>query len=123
MVLALVDDLLFGSRLRAAAGAAGQPIAFVRQPDELVSAMREHTPDLVLFDLDRDALDPIGAIRAIRSAPAWSGIRLAGYASHVHGERMKEALDAGCDRVFARSAFVAALPDLMRLSSLPPPQP
>jgi CheY-like chemotaxis protein len=123
MVLAVVDDLLFGSKLRAAAQAAGQPIVFVRQREDILGPMRAHSPDLVIVDLDRDMLDPIGAILAIRSAPEWARVSLAGFASHVHGERMQQARDAGCNQVFARSAFVAALPDLMRVPSPRSPQP
>ena len=38
MVLAVVDDLLFGSKLRAAAKAAGHRIVFVRNPNEVLAA-------------------------------------------------------------------------------------
>ena len=114
MVLAVVDDLLFGSKLRSAAGAAGSSIVFVRKPGDLLGAMRQHHPDVVVFDLDRDALDPIGGIGQIRSAPEGSGARLVGFASHVHTERLQQARQAGCDQVMSRSAFVAALPGLLR---------
>ena len=116
MVLAVVDDLLFGSKLRAAAGSAGRRLVFVRRHDEVLGAMREHAPDLVVFDLDRDSLDPIGLIREIRAAAEWSHVPLVGFASHVHGERLQQAREAGCEAM-ARSAFVAALPGLMRPTS------
>ncbi len=120
MILAVVDDLLFGSKLRAAAGVAGTPIVFVRKPEEVPGAIRQHDPDVVVFDLDRDALDPIGVITEIRSAPVRARARLVGFASHVHAERLQQARDAGCDQVMARSAFVAALPGLMRPESQRP---
>jgi hypothetical protein len=43
--------------------------------------------------------------------------RIAGFASHVHVDRMQSAREAGCDEVLARSAFVAALPSLFAASS------
>ena len=113
MVLAVVDDLLFGSKLRAAAGHAGQPITFARKRDEVMPALLGQRPDVVIFDLDRDLLDPIGLIREIRSNPEWADLRLAGFASHVHVDRLREARDAGCNAM-ARSAFVTAMPVLMK---------
>jgi len=121
MVLAVVDDLLFGSKLRAAAGAAGRRIVFVRQRDKAIGAMREHAPDLIVLDLDRESLDPIGLIREIRAAAEWARLPLVGFASHVHGERLQEARDAGC-KAMARSAFVAALPAMMQPESAQPPR-
>jgi CheY-like chemotaxis protein len=108
-----VDDLLFGSKIRAAARTAGCPIAFARQREEVGAALQQHAPKLMVFDLDRDALDPIGLIREIRSTPALAHVQLVGFASHVHTERLREAREAGCDQVMARSAFVAALPALL----------
>jgi CheY-like chemotaxis protein len=113
MVLAVVDDLLFSSRIRSVAGAAGRPVTFVRRPDAVLSALREHAPDLILLDLDREALDPIGTIRAIRAAVGITQPRIVGFGSHVHVERLQDAKTAGCDQAMARSGFVAALPSMM----------
>ena len=113
MVLAVVDDLLFSSRIRSVAGAAGRPVIFIRRPDAVLSAMREHAPNLILLDLDREALDPIGTIRAIRAAADLSQPRIVGFGSHVQVERLQAAKAAGCDQAMARSAFVAALPSMM----------
>jgi len=113
MVLAVVDDLLFSSKIRAAAAGSDRSIAFARRRDAVLPSMQEHHPDLVFFDLDRDALDPIGLITEIRARLEFSSVRLVGFASHVHVERLQAARRAGCDRTMARSAFVAALPALL----------
>ena len=115
MVLAVVDDLLFSSKIRAAASAAAHPIVFVRKRAEVVTAMREHRPSLVIIDLDRDALDPVGVIGDIRTAAEFADTKIVGFGSHVHTERLQAARSAGCDRPMARSAFVIALPDLMKV--------
>lgn len=120
MVLAVVDDLLFGSKIRAAAGAAGCAIVFARQRADVLRAMREHRPNLVVFDLDRDPLDPIGLIREIRSTPELARTPLVGFASHVHVERLQQAREAGCDPM-ARSVFVQALPGLLQPVAARPP--
>jgi len=118
MVLAVVDDLLFASKLRAAAGHAGQSITFARKREDVMPALRKERPDIVIFDLDRDQLDPIGLIRDIRSNPEWADLKLTGYASHVHVDRLRDARDAGCVAM-ARSALVSSLPILMQPPSDP----
>ena len=110
MVLAVVDDLLFQSKIRSAAEAGHGAVVFVRRRDLVIDAMRTHHPSQVILDLDRDALDPLGLIREIRELPEFATTSLVGFASHVHGERLQAAREAGCDRVMARSGFVTALP-------------
>jgi len=114
MVLAVVDDLLFSSKIRAVAAVAACPVVFVRKRDAVMAAMRDNKPDLVLLDLDREALDPISVVREIRSAPEFADAQLIGFGSHVNVERLQSARAAGCDLAMARSAFVAALPKLLQ---------
>jgi CheY-like chemotaxis protein len=113
MVIVGGDDLLLQSRIRATAQAVAAPIQFVRQRDALLAAVRATPPSLVILDLDCDPLDPLAVIRAMRADPAMAGIPLVGYGAHTHAERLQSARDAGCDRVFARSRFVASLPELI----------
>lgn len=123
MVLAVLDDLLFTSKIRSAATAAGQRVVFVRKREAVMPAVREHAPMLVIFDLDRDALDATGLIAEIRSSSELADVRLVAFASHVHEDRIARARRAGCDAVLARSAFVASLPDILAgqpLGSAPP---
>ena len=74
MILAAVDDLLFSSKIRAAAAGAGDAVTFVRNPDNVKAACAEHQPRLVLIDLDRDTLKPIETISMIRGMPARGGV-------------------------------------------------
>ena len=113
MVLAVVDDLLFQSKIRATAQASGREITFVRRRDAAIAAMTGRRPDLVILDLDRDALDPIGLIGEMKQAPELAAIPIVGFGSHVQTARLQSAREAGCDRVMARSGFVAALPELL----------
>jgi DNA-binding NarL/FixJ family response regulator len=113
MVLAVVDDLLFSSKIRSVAAAAGRPIVFVRNREGVIAGVREHKPDVVVLDLDRASLDPIGAIREIRSHADLEHVTLIGFGSHVHVERFAEARKAGVDLAMARSGFVAALPKII----------
>jgi len=113
MVIAVVDDLLFSSKIRAVASKTGTPISFVRERGAIVDAVRTKSPSLVIFDLDRDSLDPIGAIEAIRAADDLKDVRIVGFVSHVRADRIAAARTAGATQVLARSAFVGTLDTLL----------
>ena len=112
MVLAVVDDLLFSSKIRAVAAGAGEAVTFVRNPGGVNAACAEHQPRLVLIDLDRDALNPIETIAMIRAMPA-PVPRIVAFGAHVNVDRLRAAREAGADQAMARSAFVVALPALL----------
>jgi len=111
-VVALVADLMFGSRIREAA--AGAPVRTARKIEGLLEACRSEPPTIVLVDLDDDRIQPLDAVRALRADAATSALPVIGFVSHVNGARAQEALAAGCTRVLARSAFVVELPALVR---------
>jgi CheY-like chemotaxis protein len=106
-VIALVDDLMFLSRVREAARGLDLEVKALRQPpDAPFSDVR-----LVLVDLDRFG-DP-ALLARLRGAPGLAEPPLVGFLSHVHAERARQARDGGCTRVLARSAFVQELPSLL----------
>jgi DNA-binding response OmpR family regulator len=119
MVLAIVDDLLLGSKIRASADAAGRTVTFVRGRGDVLAEIRAKQPALVIFDLDGTA-DPIGAIRAVKAQDDLRGLQIVGFVSHVHTDRIVAAREAGIDVVLARSAFFSSLPTLLASTPDPP---
>lgn len=113
MIIALVDDLMFGSKIRAAADHAKTSVTFVRSRDALLPELLAARPSLVILDLDRDALDPIGAIRAIRGDSRVRSTRLVAFVRHTSAEAIARAREAGVDQVLARSAFFPALAGML----------
>jgi CheY-like chemotaxis protein len=113
MILAAVDDLMFSSRIRAAALAAGAAVTFVRDATGAVEKARGLKPALILLDLNARGLDPMDLLAALKSDPELAGIRVVGYVSHVQADVIAAARAAGIDDVLARSAFVARLPHLL----------
>jgi hypothetical protein len=104
-VIALIDDLMFLSRVREAARGLDLEVKAVRQPP----AEDPGDARLLVVDLDRFP-DPEVISRARRVL----GERpVVGFLSHVHADRAREARAAGCSRVLARSAFVQELPALL----------
>jgi CheY-like chemotaxis protein len=112
-VVVLEDDLLFLSRIKEAAKATGAEIRVVLSAEALLEACRSAAPALVLADLDNPRLAAALAVRALKDDPALAPIPVVGFFSHVHAERARDAREAGCDRVIARSAFVQELPRLL----------
>jgi CheY-like chemotaxis protein len=111
-VLALVDDLLFLSRVREAARATGVEVRSVRGAADTVAGVREGAR-LVVVDADSTRLPWRDAVAAVRGIEPNPGARVVAFVSHVHADHAAAARAAGCDRVLARSAFVLELPALM----------
>ena len=108
-VLAAIPDLFMGSKVSGTAGQLGIQVKFASSRHALLDGARSR-PDLVIVDLDAQQVDPLGAIREIRSA---SDLRLIAFANHVHGARLEEARAAGCDEVLTKGSFSARLPTLL----------
>jgi len=103
-ILVLVRDLMFSSRISAAARAAGVAIAVLRDPAQVSGARGRR----LIVDLNQPG--------ALEAATEWkNGSRgdVVGFVSHVDGETIARARAAGIDRVLPRSRFVEVLPDLL----------
>jgi len=116
MLLIAVDDLLFSSKIRAAAKHTGAQIAFARTPAEILQQARAARPSAVIFDLDSERTDPVGTIRSMKADPDLAGITAIGFVSHVRADLVGAAREAGADEVMARSAFVERLGEILRRS-------
>jgi len=118
-LLALVDDLLFLSRIREAGRAAGIEVRAVRGASDLLDAAR-NDGRLVLVDADSERLPWKAAIAALRAEPSTAPLPVIAFVSHVRADRAEAARAAGASRVLARSAFVEQLPDLVAQALNPP---
>jgi CheY-like chemotaxis protein len=113
MILAAVDDLMFTSKISAAAKGVGTEIVFVRSPDELIAKARASTPRLIIFDLNSRKLQPTDIIARLKADPTLASIHTLGFVSHVDSAAIAQARSAGIDAVLARSAFSARLPEIL----------
>jgi len=111
-VVAFMDDLMFLSRIRAAAAAQGIPVSSVRTVPELLAACRQGAR-LVVADLDT-RLPVLDAVAAVRAEADLAALPVVGFYSHVHVERAEAARAAGCTWALPRSAFVRQLDGLLR---------
>jgi CheY-like chemotaxis protein len=112
-VLALLDDLLFTSKIRTAANQLGIPIAFARSSHGALDDMRRNRPSLVILDLNNPRVDPLGTVGAMKADPSLAGIPTVGFASHVQTDVIEAARRAGVGEVLARSAFTQKLAEIL----------
>jgi len=111
-VVALVDDLMFLSRIREAARGRGLEVKAVRTVADAVASARADAR-LVILDLDSPRLPSAAALAALRADETLAGLPIVGFFSHVEAERGREAARAGCTTVLPRSAFVQGLGELL----------
>ena len=111
VVIAVVDDMFFASKIRAAAEAVGVEVGFPRSKEALVEKAREAR--LILVDLHNQRLDAVELATELKADEQLRAIPLVGFFSHVETELQRKALAAGFDRVLPRSAFARDLPKIL----------
>ena len=114
MILAVLDDLMFTSKIRSAASQLGVDVTIARASSAALDEMRKHAPSLVIFDLNSTRTDPLGTVKSMKHDAALSSIPTLGFVSHVQTELIEAARDAGVDEVLARSAFTIRLPEILK---------
>jgi len=113
-VIAVVDDLFFGAKILETAERLNVSLRLVRSPEELEAQARAYRPGLLIFDLNAESCQPLQAIRRVKANPELKNTPALGFYSHVQHDLKAAAAEAGCDRIMARSAFTAQLPELLR---------
>jgi PleD family two-component response regulator len=114
MILAVLDDLMFTSKIKTAANQLGIPVTFARSADAANAELAKSAPSLVIFDLNNTRTDPLAIVSAMKSNPALAAVPTVGFVSHVQTELIDAARRAGVSEVLARSAFTQQLGDILR---------
>ena len=113
MILAVVDDLLFLSKIQQTAQHLGVPVKSA-QPADLPELVLEDVPTAVIVDLNHRSGMALEVLRMHKSGAKTKDIPVIGFVSHVQSDLIAAARDAGCNLILARSAFVAQLPSLLQ---------
>lgn len=111
-VVALVDDLMFLSRIREAAKGHALEVKAARTAADALAGARAGAR-LVIMDLDSPRLPVAATLAGLRGEPSLDGLPIVGFFSHVEAQRGREAAAAGCTTVLPRSAFVQKLDALL----------
>src|ERR1051325_7206762 len=67
VIIAVVDDMFFASKIRAVAEAVGVEISFPRSREALVEKAHEAKPQLILVDLHNQKLDAVALAKYLKS--------------------------------------------------------
>jgi CheY-like chemotaxis protein len=109
MIVAVLDDLMFSSKIKTTASQVGVPVVFARSYESAIAEIRKSTPTLVILDLNNPRTNPLAVVQAMKVDAALETIPTVGFASHVQTDVIEAARRAGVDEVLARSAFTQQL--------------
>ncbi len=109
-VVALVSDLIFGSKITGVAAAVGVPVDVVREPAAVLVAAGVDRPVLIDLTLPVAVTGPL--IAALKQADARRMVL--GFYPHVDEQLAVAARAAGADVTLARGAFTRRLPEILR---------
>ncbi len=112
MILAVVDDLFFLSKIQQTAKLLGVPVEPV-DPRKLQERVAQSSVRAVILDLNHRSGAALDVLRALKANPSTSHLTVTGFVSHVQTDLIEAARAAGCDQVLARSAFTQQLSQLL----------
>jgi CheY-like chemotaxis protein len=112
MIIVVVEDLLFLSKIQQTARTLGIPIE-VADPTRAEERARTLSVSAVLLDLNHRSGGALELVKSLKAHPETQGILITGFLSHVQEPLAAAARAAGCDRVLARSTMAQRLPDLL----------
>src|SRR5919206_2966758 len=105
MILVAVRDLLFGSKIDAAAKRLGVDVSWVPRGAALSAVAAERRPSAILADLGPP--EALGELRAVLAAAP--GTHVVGFLGHLQTDLMDEARAAGVAEVLTRGQLAAGL--------------
>jgi uncharacterized protein YbjT (DUF2867 family) len=114
--LALVPDLLFGSRVQGALTAAGHEVELIadeRRLAERLSDPAAPAADVLLVDLTNEDLNGAAVLESLIGGQNLAGMRTLAFYSHVDVRARERAEQAGFDLVVPRSRMAREGPQLI----------
>ena len=113
MIIAVLDDLMFTSKIKTTAGRLGAAVTFARSADAALAEMRKAPPSLVILDLNNARTSPLAIVASMKQDPALASIPTVGFVSHVDTATIDAARSAGVGEILARSAFTMQLAEIL----------
>jgi hypothetical protein len=108
-VILAVRDLVFRSKILAAAERLGTTVTIAPRGTMLEQAARDHGPGTLIVDLGEP-----GVVEQIPAARVAGATRVVGFLGHLQADLMEASRKAGVDEVLTRGQFVQRLDDLLR---------
>jgi CheY-like chemotaxis protein len=114
-ILAVLSDLMFAVKIQDAAKRLGLGVVLAKTEDEAIARAKQN-PSLVIVDLNIAGLNSIELIKKLKASESTRDFSVVGFVSHVQTDLRKQAQEAGCDEVVARSVFSQNLPAILSRS-------
>jgi DNA-binding NarL/FixJ family response regulator len=115
-VLALVPDLLFGSRLQGALAASGHELELIGDQQRLRERLADPAApagDVLIVDLTDERLDGARILESLSGEGLLAKMRTLAFYSHVDMAVKARAAEAGFDLVVPRSRMAREAPELL----------
>jgi len=109
MLVIAVRDLVFRSKIHAAAERLGVAVQLAPRGTPLAEAVQGVERPTVLADLGEP-----GAIDQVRAAKAAGPLKVVGFLGHLQEGLMQQASAAGVDEVLTRGQLVSRLDEILR---------
>ena len=114
-VLVVVDDLFFLTKIQTTLKHLGLTAQVLTQSAAIQTYVKATAaPVLVVVDLTLRTNDAVDMIQTIRATERGAAIPILAFGSHVAVKTRQQALQAGADRVVAKSELSNHLPDLIQ---------
>jgi len=110
-ILAAIHDLMFSSKVNAAAR--GKAISWLPRGTPVAEHVAKEKPDVLLIDLASPALNSVEAVRKIKSSAETKDVLVIGYVDHTREDVIAAARAAGADHVLSKGEFARRLPELL----------
>jgi hypothetical protein len=107
-ILVAVRDLVFRSKIHAAAERLGVAVKFAPRGTPLSEAARALGEGTVLADLSEP-----GVLEDVPAAKRAARVRVVGFLGHLQADLARAAADAGVDEVLTRGQLVQRLDELL----------
>ena len=111
-VLALVPDLLFGSKVKAMLEGEGHDVELASGETDVWDQIGG--TDVLVVDLNADDVDGAQLLDTLRTGGELHGVSALGIYAHTDVELRRRAEEAGYDLVVPRSRMMREGPDLVR---------
>lgn len=111
-IVALIPDLLFGSRVQASLQAAGHEVELVSGSGGLDERLAD--ADVLVVDLTNEDLDGPALVKTLSAEGALTQTHTLGFYAHVDAPMRERAEQAGFDLVVPRSRMAREGAELVR---------
>ncbi len=111
-VTAIVNDLIFMTKIRNTAEYFGLSVAFVGSEGQIDHYLTGC--ELIIIDLENDFVDSLNLIERLKQNPKTTSIKTIGYMSHVNTPLRAQAIAAGCDGVLSRFEFNSNVREILQ---------